>query len=105
MTQYETPAMNHWTKAYENPAEAKTESAEIFAEHFIVEDEDGSILRNDLYDLYLRWTAEEKHKAAEKEQFFEIVNQHVSPKLTAITVGTDWAQRYDGIAISTLKAF
>ena len=97
--------MNHWTKAYESPAEAKAESAEIFAEHFIIEDADGSILRNDLYDIYLKWTAECKHKAADKEKFFEVVNEHVSPKLTAMTVGTDWAQRFDGIALSTLRAF
>ena len=105
MAHYNRMDMNHWTKAYENPAEAETESAEIFAEHFIVEDEGGSMLRDDLYDIYLKWTAECNHKSAGKEKFFEVVNDHVSPKLTAMTLECEWVQRFDGIAISTLKAF
>lgn len=97
--------MNHWTRDYETPAHAKTDSAETFADLFIVEDEDGSILRSDLYDAYLKWTAEAHHKAADKREFFEIVNKYVSPKLTAMTVGEEWVQRFDGIALDFVEAF
>ena len=97
--------MDHWTEVYETSAEAKAKSAETFAKYFIVEDDDGSILRDDLYDVYLKWTAERGHKAAGKREFFETVNDYVTPKLTAMTLEQEWVQRFDGIALSALKAF
>lgn len=97
--------MNHWTKVYETPAEAKAKSADRFAKYFIVEDDDGSILRDDLYEIYLKWTAERGHKAAGKREFFEAVNRYVTPKPTAMTFEQEWVQRFDGIALSTLQAF
>ena len=97
--------MDHWTEVYESPAEAKAKSADIFAKYFIVEDDEGSILRDDLYDIYLKWTAESGHKPAGKREFFGTVNNYVSPKLTAMTFELEWVQRFDGIALSTVEAF
>jgi hypothetical protein len=97
--------MEHWTRAQDPSANPGVEAAETFAEHFVVKDDDGSILRDELYMAYVRWTAERGHDPIPQRKFFEAVTDEVSYDVTAITQNLDWVQRLDGLGLSFVDAF
>lgn len=97
--------MEHWTEAQEPSANPGVEAAETFAEHFVVEDAEGSILRDELYMAYVRWTADRGHDPVSQREFFEAVTGEVSYDVTAITQNLDWVQRLDGLGLSFVDAF
>ena len=97
--------MKHWTEAADPVAEPGVEAAERFAEHFLVEDDDGSILRDDLYEAYTRWTAEHGHETLPERDFLEVVTSQVSFDTTAVTQDLEWVQRFDGLGLSLVDAF
>ena len=82
-----------------------TDAAQTFVEYFVIEDEDGSILRDDLYYAYVVWTAQRGHETVSERQFFELLAEQVSFKTTAMTANMEWVQRLDGLAISLVDAF
>ncbi|EMA53622.1 MULTISPECIES: hypothetical protein [Halococcus] len=86
----------------ENPG---IDAAQTFVEYFVIEDEDGSILRDDLYYAYVVWAAQRGHETVSEQQFFELLAEQVSFKTTAITANMEWVQRFDGLAISLVDAF
>ena len=81
------------------------DAATTFVEYFVIEDEDGSILKTDLYHAYVVWTAQRGHETVSERQFFELLTEQVSFKPTAMTVNMEWVQRFDGLAISLVDAF
>jgi hypothetical protein len=97
--------MEHWTEAQEPSANPGIKAAETFAEHFVVEDAEGSILRDELYMAYVRWTADRGHDPVSQRKFFEAVTGKVSYDVTAITQNLEWVQRLDGLGLSFVNAF
>ena len=77
--------MKHWTKepTAENPG---TAAAEKFARYFIAEDEEGSILRDDLYHTYARWASRRGHEVVPERPFLEAVTNHVQVETSALTL-------------------
>lgn len=82
-----------------------TDAAQTFVEYFVIEDEDGSILRDDLYYAYVVWTAQRGHETVSERQFFELLAEQVTYEIAAITSNMEWVQRLDGVAISLVDAF
>lgn len=80
-------------------------AAQTFVEYFVIEDKDGSILKEDLYYAYVVWTAQRGHETVSERQFFELLVEEVSFKTTAMTANMEWVQRLDGLAISLVDAF
>lgn len=97
--------MEHWTETRDPSAEPGVEAAERFAEYFIVEDDDGSILRDELYMAYVRWTTDRGHETVSQREFFEAVVDEVDFETTAITQNLEWVQRFDGLGLSFVDAF
>lgn len=96
--------MRHWTQepTTENPGVA---AAETFAKYFIVEDEEGSILRDDLYHAYVTWASQRGHEVVPERPFLEAVTDHVQVETSAMTLNCEWVQRFDGIGLSFVDAF
>ena len=96
--------MKHWTQesATENPGVA---AAETFAKHFIVQDEEGSILRDDLYHTYVKWATQRGHEFISERPFLEAVTDHVQVETSAMTLHHEWVQQFDGIGLSLVDAF
>ena len=80
-------------------------AAQTFVEYFVIEDEDGSILKGDLYYAYVVWTAQQRHETVSERQFFELLVEQVSFDTAAMTSDMEWVQRLDGLAISLVDAF
>lgn len=97
--------MEHWTETRDPSAEPGVEAAERFAEYFVVEDSDGSILRDELYTAYVRWATDRGHDTVSQRKFFTAVNNEVSYDVTAITQNLEWVQRLDGLGLSFVDAF
>lgn len=85
-----------------NPA---IDSAETFVEYFVIEDSNGSILKDDLYWAYVVWTGQRGHETAPERQFLETLTEHVSFETKAMTSNMEWVQRFDGLALSFVDAF
>ena len=96
--------MKHWTQE-PTTGSPGVAAAETFTKHFIVEDEEGSILRDDLYHTYVKWATHRGHEVIPERPFLEAVTDHVQVKTSAMTLHHEWAQRFDGIGISLVDAF
>ena len=96
--------MKHWTlePTVENPG---VNAAEKFAKYFIVEDEEGSILRDDLYHAYVTWASQRGHEVVPERLFLEAVTDHVQVETSVMTLNHEWVQRFDGIGLSFVDAF
>ena len=96
--------MKHWTQepTTENP---DVDAAETFAKYFVVEDEEGSILRDDLYHAYVTWASQRGHEVVSERPFLEAVTDHVQVETSAMTLRHEWVQRFDGIGLSLVDAF
>ncbi|WP_241431189.1 hypothetical protein [Halococcus thailandensis] len=97
--------MKHWTQSDESSADSAAKAAETFAEFFVVENNDGSILRGDLYLAYSRWAVEHDHETVPERQFLEIVTEQVDYRTTATTKDLEWVQQFDGLGLSLVDAF
>jgi len=97
--------MEHWTETTDPAVEPGVEAAERFAKYFVVEDEDGSILRDELYMAYVRWTADRGHDPVSQRQFLKAVVDEVSFDKTAVTQNLEWVKRFDGLGLSFVDAF
>ena len=96
--------MKHWTQepTTENPDVA---AAETFAKCFVVENEEGSILRDDLYHAYVKWATHRGHDVVPERPFLEAVTDHAQVETSAMTLHHEWVQRFDGIGLSFVDAF
>ena len=97
--------MEHWTETTDPEAEPSIKAAERFAKYFVVEDENGSILGDELYMAYVRWTTDRGHEQVSQREFFQAVTDEVSFDTTAVTQNLEWVQRFDGLGLSFVAAF
>lgn len=97
--------MKHWTQADESTVDSAAKAAETFAEYFVVEDDGGSILREDLFFAYHQWAVEHDHETVPERQFLEIVTEQVDYNTTAITKNLEWVQKFEGLGLSLVDAF
>ena len=97
--------MKHWTQADGSSADSAAKAAETFAEYFVVENDGGSILREDLYLAYSRWAIEHDHETVPERQFLKIVTEQVDYETTAITKDLEWVQQFNGLGLSFVDAF
>ena len=96
--------MRHWTQepTTENHGVA---AAEKFAKYFVVEDEEGSILRDDLYHAYVTWASQRGHEVIPEQPFLEAVTDQVQVETSVMTLHHEWVQRFNGIGLSFVDAF
>lgn len=97
--------MEHWTRVRDPSDDPGTEAAKKFVKYFVVEDDDGSIFREDLYMAYVRWTADSGHDHVPKQKFFQALADKIDYDVTAVTHDQEWIQRIDGIGLSFVDAF